>query len=243
MAATASWACVLSSPKYRARCSPKRRFIVPKHCSIRNRRFEIGLSKRFSEALEPAIAGRLAHDAVSARSAGTLSARPCNPAWMSIPSSPVAHRDRRFGLRPRPLIWRQTSAGSASNTPPFTGALRNRRMKAETAQRHEIRTNLQRPLQARDARPVPLTDRKALEQDQPRGPGPSTPRSCPERRQARSERTLPAKTAPSKHTPENLPHHTRSTSQAAALHSIMQRSFLGNLTRKTADAFDDLRDG
>jgi len=185
----------------RVPAGPKRRFIVPKHCPIRNRRFEIDLSKRFSEALEPAIAGRLAHDAVSARSAGTLSARLCNPAWMSIPSSPVAHRDRRFGLRLRPSIWRQTSAGSASNTPPFTGALRNRRMKVETAQRHEIRTNLQRTLQARGARPVPLADRKALEQDQPRGPGPerpgpSTPRSCPERRQTRSERTLPAKTGP-----------------------------------------------
>ena len=48
--AIASRACVLASPKYRARCRPNRRFIVPKHCSTRNRRFEIRLLKRFSEA-------------------------------------------------------------------------------------------------------------------------------------------------------------------------------------------------
>ncbi len=51
MAAIAGRACVLASPKQRARCSPKRRFIVPKHCPVRNRRLGISLSKRFPEAL------------------------------------------------------------------------------------------------------------------------------------------------------------------------------------------------
>ena len=49
MAAMTICAWILATPKYRARCNPKSRFIVPKHCSIRKRCFEISLLKRFSD--------------------------------------------------------------------------------------------------------------------------------------------------------------------------------------------------
>ena len=49
MAAMTICAWVLATPKQRARCRPKRRFIVPRHCSTRNRRLEICLLKRFSD--------------------------------------------------------------------------------------------------------------------------------------------------------------------------------------------------
>ena len=45
MAAMTICAWVLASPKYRARCNPKSRFIVPKHCSTRKRCLEISLLK------------------------------------------------------------------------------------------------------------------------------------------------------------------------------------------------------
>ena len=49
MAAMTICAWVLATPKQRARCRTKRRFIVPRHCSTRNRRLEICLLKRFSD--------------------------------------------------------------------------------------------------------------------------------------------------------------------------------------------------
>ena len=50
IAAIAICAWVLSTPKYRARCNPNNRFMVPKHCSILKRVLEINLLNRFSEA-------------------------------------------------------------------------------------------------------------------------------------------------------------------------------------------------
>ena len=49
MAAMTICAWVLATPKYRARCNPKSRFIVPKHCSTRKRCLEISLLKRFCD--------------------------------------------------------------------------------------------------------------------------------------------------------------------------------------------------
>mgnify|MGYP004205429857 CR=1 FL=1 len=49
MAAMTICAWVLATPKYRARCNPDSRFIVPNHCSIRKRWFEISLLKHFCD--------------------------------------------------------------------------------------------------------------------------------------------------------------------------------------------------
>ena len=49
MAAMTICAWVLASPMYRARCNPKSRFIVPKHCSTRKRCLGISLPKRFCD--------------------------------------------------------------------------------------------------------------------------------------------------------------------------------------------------
>ena len=49
MAAMTICAWVLATPKYRARCNPKSRFIVPKHCSTRKRCLEVRLLKRFCD--------------------------------------------------------------------------------------------------------------------------------------------------------------------------------------------------
>ena len=65
MAAIASWAWVLARPKYRARSRPKRRFIVPKHCST----LEAALRDQPVEALlglpQRAAPRRLPHDPVA----------------------------------------------------------------------------------------------------------------------------------------------------------------------------------
>jgi len=47
MAAMTICALVLATPKKRARCRPKGRFIMPKHCLTRKQRFQISRMNRF----------------------------------------------------------------------------------------------------------------------------------------------------------------------------------------------------
>ena len=96
VAAIASRACVLASPKYRARCRPNRRFIVPKHCSTRNRRFEIRLLKRFSEARSGRL--RTAFPMIPSRW------RPRRALQFAVPA--IRRLVGQHALRPRPFNHR-----------------------------------------------------------------------------------------------------------------------------------------
>ena len=104
--AIASRACVLASPKYRARCRPNRRFIVPKHCSTRNRRFEIRLLKRFPEARSGRLAHGLSHDPVT-------DGRPRRALRFAVPDTRRHTLVGQHALRPRPFNHRAEPRASA----------------------------------------------------------------------------------------------------------------------------------
>jgi len=137
MAAIAGRAWVLSSPK--------RRLIVPKHGAIRNRRFEISLSNRFPEGRRGRLRTAFDHGAergafspvgrcrvdlvdkallVAARE-GLVSRRGGRPIGHQGRRSTGHQRgidDRRFRLFQRQPV----TLDLATDTPPFTSALRNR---------------------------------------------------------------------------------------------------------------------